>query len=373
MAAQQPVSGENRRGYLPHGREESLALLPDAANCLELPGPGHIGAVRIVRTFVWNDARPDDTDEIRAAEVDITSGITASCSISAPGNSYPSGQRRVTQATYDEATGEVRVRSARTERTALGLVRACPYAAFSMRLAARRLTASVLNPLRQGTPPGWPKPITSTGSVSCRSRSTRQRSARSTRGSTGLERAAVGSPFSIVCECGAASCETALTVDATLYSSVRADPHRFLVMTGHEIPEAETVVVRHGDIAIVEKRPGEARLVTEATDPRSRTAPNNWALTVKPPRDASAETRRSPNPRSPHDRRRPSRPTVQPQLPIHSDPGPNTRTTSIYRVAAHVAPAVSAPVVDLALGRSWLVTFKSQSLSRRWRPRFAVR
>ena len=75
--------------------------------------------------------------------------------------------------------------------------------------------------------------------------------------------------FPIVCECGSASCETTLTVDATLYSSVRADPHRFLVMTGHEIPEAETVVARHGDIAIVEKRRGEARLVTEATDPRS--------------------------------------------------------------------------------------------------------
>ncbi len=75
--------------------------------------------------------------------------------------------------------------------------------------------------------------------------------------------------FPIVCECGAASCEMTLTVDATLYSSVRADPHRFLVSSGHEIPEAETVVFRHGDIAIVEKRPGEARLVTEATDPRS--------------------------------------------------------------------------------------------------------
>ena len=75
--------------------------------------------------------------------------------------------------------------------------------------------------------------------------------------------------FPIVCECGSASCETTLTVDATLYSSVRADPHRFLVMTGHEIPEAEVVVVRHGDITVVEKHPGEARLVTEATDPRT--------------------------------------------------------------------------------------------------------
>jgi hypothetical protein len=75
--------------------------------------------------------------------------------------------------------------------------------------------------------------------------------------------------FPIVCECGSASCEMTLTVDATLYSRVRTDPHRFLIKTGHEIPAAETVVFRHGDIAIVEKRPGEARLVTEATDPRS--------------------------------------------------------------------------------------------------------
>jgi hypothetical protein len=75
--------------------------------------------------------------------------------------------------------------------------------------------------------------------------------------------------FPIVCECGAASCETSVTVDATLYSSVRADPHRFLVKTGHEIPEAETVVVRHGEITVVEKHPGEPRLMTEATDPRS--------------------------------------------------------------------------------------------------------
>jgi hypothetical protein len=82
------------------------------------------------------------------------------------------------------------------------------------------------------------------------------------------------SRFRIVCECGAASCETNVTVDAALYSSVRADPHRFLVKTGHEIPEAETVVVRHGEITVVEKHPGEPRLLTEATDPRSSDSSN---------------------------------------------------------------------------------------------------
>ena len=77
------------------------------------------------------------------------------------------------------------------------------------------------------------------------------------------------SRFPIACECGTGSCETTITVDATLYSSVRADPHRFLVMTGHEIPEAELVVVRHGEITVVEKHPPEPRLITEATNPRS--------------------------------------------------------------------------------------------------------
>jgi hypothetical protein len=73
----------------------------------------------------------------------------------------------------------------------------------------------------------------------------------------------------IVCECGAESCEITLTIDATLYRAVRADPHRFLVKVGHEIPEAETVVEQHGEIGVVEKLPGEARQVAEDTNPRS--------------------------------------------------------------------------------------------------------
>jgi hypothetical protein len=79
--------------------------------------------------------------------------------------------------------------------------------------------------------------------------------------------------FTIVCECGADDCNTTLTVDATLYRDVRADPNRFLVTAGHEIADAEMIVEQHGQISVVEKLPGEARDVAEATDPRSPDSP----------------------------------------------------------------------------------------------------
>ena len=75
--------------------------------------------------------------------------------------------------------------------------------------------------------------------------------------------------YQIVCECGAESCETTLTVDADVYREVRAHSGRFLVKTGHEIPDAETVVERRGDVGVVEKLPGEARQVVAETDPRA--------------------------------------------------------------------------------------------------------
>ena len=79
--------------------------------------------------------------------------------------------------------------------------------------------------------------------------------------------------FPIACECGSGSCVVTLTVDATLYADVRADPRRFLVMLGHEQPEAETVVQRHGELAVVEKHAGEPQRLVEATDPRSTDPP----------------------------------------------------------------------------------------------------
>ena len=70
--------------------------------------------MRIVRTFVWNDERPDDTDEIRSTGIEhhvrhqgVLFGLR-SWDIR-----YPPGQRRVTEAIYDEAVrDDVRARSA---------------------------------------------------------------------------------------------------------------------------------------------------------------------------------------------------------------------------------------------------------------------
>ena len=79
--------------------------------------------------------------------------------------------------------------------------------------------------------------------------------------------------FRIVCECGADSCVTSILVAATLYSAVRSDPHRFLISDGHELLDVETIIERHGAVAIVEKRPGTPQRIAEATDPRSADAP----------------------------------------------------------------------------------------------------
>ena len=75
------------------------------------------------------------------------------------------------------------------------------------------------------TPSGWLKPIT-TGECLMQVAINEAALRQSTRAFSGPGKSDSGLPqFPIVCECGAALCEIALTVDATLYSSVIADPH----------------------------------------------------------------------------------------------------------------------------------------------------
>ena len=71
-----------------------------------------------------------------------------------------------------------------------------------------------------------------------------------------------------LCECGALGCNRLVELSRDEYESVRANPRRFFVLPGHELPEVESIVERHDDYFVVEKHPGEADLV-EATDPRS--------------------------------------------------------------------------------------------------------
>lgn len=78
-----------------------------------------------------------------------------------------------------------------------------------------------------------------------------------------------GGPLEILCECGIASCHVPLTIDAGEYRDVRADPCRFFVAPGHEIPDIETVVGRGGDHLVVEKPPEVGHVVTSDGAPAS--------------------------------------------------------------------------------------------------------
>ena len=60
--------------------------------------------MRIVRTFVWSDDRPNDNDELRSTELDHPVGHHGvSFNLRTWDIRYPSGEPRVTEAIYDEA------------------------------------------------------------------------------------------------------------------------------------------------------------------------------------------------------------------------------------------------------------------------------
>jgi hypothetical protein len=56
------------------------------------------------------------------------------------------------------------------------------------------------------------------------------------------------------CECAQLDCNEVITITAAEYERVRANPRRFLVINGHELPEFESVVESRPDYLVVEKR-----------------------------------------------------------------------------------------------------------------------
>ena len=70
------------------------------------------------------------------------------------------------------------------------------------------------------------------------------------------------------CECARLGCAEAVRLTPDAYERVRANPRRFILVTGHEIPDAEFIVERHLDYLVIEKV-GEAASVAEERDPRS--------------------------------------------------------------------------------------------------------
>jgi predicted ThiF/HesA family dinucleotide-utilizing enzyme len=74
--------------------------------------------------------------------------------------------------------------------------------------------------------------------------------------------------LTFLCECGRLGCNKLMSLTRAEYEAVRANPRRFAVIDGHEIPEVEDVVDRSERFITVEKRGKPEAEVVEHTDPR---------------------------------------------------------------------------------------------------------
>ena len=72
-----------------------------------------------------------------------------------------------------------------------------------------------------------------------------------------------------VCECGKLGCNQLVELTLAEYEAVRANPRRFLMLEGHDIPDVESVVERHDRYVVAEKLEDAAE-VAEDLDPRDR-------------------------------------------------------------------------------------------------------
>lgn len=73
----------------------------------------------------------------------------------------------------------------------------------------------------------------------------------------------------VVCECGTRSCTVQFEIPRDEYAKVRADSTLFVIRPGHDLPEAEKVVIKTTDYWIVRKHPGLPAAIARATDPNS--------------------------------------------------------------------------------------------------------
>jgi hypothetical protein len=74
--------------------------------------------------------------------------------------------------------------------------------------------------------------------------------------------------LSFFCECARLGCNKLIQLTRAEYEHVRADPRRFAVIAGHEIPDVERVTERAERYIVVEKAGDPEAEIVEATDPR---------------------------------------------------------------------------------------------------------
>lgn len=70
-----------------------------------------------------------------------------------------------------------------------------------------------------------------------------------------------------ICECSDTECAESLEISTAEYERVRADGARFVVLSGHQLPEVERVVEGNGRFLVVEKL-GPAAAIARDADPR---------------------------------------------------------------------------------------------------------
>lgn len=75
--------------------------------------------------------------------------------------------------------------------------------------------------------------------------------------------------LTVICECAAGDCTDRIKIGVSEYEQVRAHPRRYIIASGHELPEFESVVEKAEGYDVVQKRSGEAARLAEETDPRS--------------------------------------------------------------------------------------------------------
>jgi hypothetical protein len=75
-------------------------------------------------------------------------------------------------------------------------------------------------------------------------------------------------PRPYMCECGLLECNVLVELTRAEYEAVRANPIRFFMVDGHEIPDVENIVERTDRFIVAEKVELGAK-VAEERDPRS--------------------------------------------------------------------------------------------------------
>lgn len=84
-----------------------------------------------------------------------------------------------------------------------------------------------------------------------------------------MERFGLAGRQEFACECGDADCSERIPLTPSEFAALRANPRRFAIVPGHEMPEVERVVAPSDGFTVVEKT-GSAAEVVERDSERSR-------------------------------------------------------------------------------------------------------